>query len=38
MESSHRLVVLDCLESLWLSCLLNMRSLDDEMGRRVHVV
>ena len=38
MESSHRLAVLDCLESLWLLCLLKMRSVGDEMGRRVCVV
>lgn len=35
MELGHRLVVLDCRESLWLLCLLKMRSLGDEMGRRV---
>ena len=38
MELGHRLVVLDCRESLWLLCLLKMRSLGDEMGRRVSVV
>ena len=38
IRATHRLAVLDCLESLWLLCLLKMRSLGDEMGRRVCVV